>query len=118
MNTHTRWLGAVALLMPLGALAQVQNPVGSQPIGESRLPTERSAPVTTRGADDCNRQVQAIRDQFALQEKSVRREVSERTKVAPASDKERIRLEGEQRLSTLKLEAADAERRVLAVCRG
>jgi len=117
MNTHTRWLSA-ALLAPLGAIAQVQNPINSQPIGESRLPTERSAPVTSRAADDCNRQAQAIRDQFTLQEKNVRREISERTRTAADSDKERIRLEGEQRLAALKIEAADAERRVLASCRG
>jgi hypothetical protein len=117
MNRHPRWLAAV-LLLPLGAVAQAQAPVGSQPVGESRLPTERPAPVTATGIDECNRQAQAIRDQFALQEKNVRREISERSKTAPAGDKDRIRLEGEQRLSALKLEAADAERRVKATCRG
>jgi len=102
------------------AMTQVQNPPNSVPIGESRLPTERDAqPAGTRaGGDDCNRQVDAIRDQFRIQQGNVRREIADRVKLASDGDKQRIRQEGEQRLATLKLEAAEAERRVMASCRG
>lgn len=124
MNTRNRMTWAVVLLSscalaPLAA-GQVQSPPNTVPIGESRLPTENPAqPVGARaGGDDCNRQAQAIRDQFRIQEGNVRREIAERTKLATDGEKERIRQEGEQRLAALKLEATDAERRVTASCRG
>lgn len=119
MNTRTRMTCAV-LLLPLYAVAQVQSPPNTVPIGESRLPTENPAsPSSGRaGGDDCNRQAKAIRDQFQIQEKNVRREIADRARVAADGDKERIRQEGEQRLASLRVEAADAERRVMASCRG
>lgn len=124
MKFLIRVTGAAALLsltafVPL-AISQVQSPPNSVPIGESRLPTERVAqPAGTRaGGDDCNRQVDAIRDQFRIQQGNVRREIADRVKLASDGEKERIRQEGEQRLSSLKLEAAEAERRVMASCRG
>ncbi len=124
MNTRNRMTWAV-LLLPLCALAapamsQVQSQPNTVPIGEGRLPTENPAspPGSRAGGDDCNRQAQAIRDQFRIQESNVRREIADRTKLAADGEKERIRQEGEQRLAALKIEAADAERRVLASCRG
>jgi hypothetical protein len=44
--------------------------------------------------------------------------MAERTRQAADADKERIRHEGEQRLAALKVEAAQANQRVLAACRG
>jgi hypothetical protein len=124
MKASNRVTGAAVLLSlsafgPL-AISQVQTPPNSVPIGESRLPTERVAqPVgASTGGDDCNRRVDAIRDQFRIQQGNVRREIADRVKLASDGEKERIRQEGEQRLATLKLEAADAERRVMASCRG
>ena len=102
-------------------MAQVQTPPNTVPVGESRLPTENPAlpPTGVRpGGNDCNRQAQAIRDQFRIQEGNVRREINERSRLATGPEKERIRQEGEQRLSSLKLEAAEAERRVMTSCRG
>jgi len=116
---------AVAALLLLGGAAsvsaQVQSPPNTVPAGESRLPTERSAlpPTGLRaGGDDCNRQVDAIRDQFRIQEGNVRREIADRSRLASGAEKERIRQEGEQRLASLKLERAEAERRVKASCGG
>jgi len=124
MKTLNRMTWAVVIL-PLCAFAQqVQNPANTVPVGESRLPTESPVPpvgaraAVRAGGDDCNRQAQAIRDQFRIQESNVRREIAERTKVAASAEKERIRQEGDQRLATLKLEAAEAERRVMTSCRG
>lgn len=124
MKATIRMTGAAVLLslaavVPL-AIGQVQTQPNSVPIGESRLPTERVAQPAGPGAggDDCNRQVDAIRDQFRIQQSNVRREIADRVKLASDGEKERIRQEGEQRLATLKIEAADAERRVMASCRG
>jgi hypothetical protein len=123
MTTRTAptWAAATLLLASFGATAQVQSPPNSVPVGESRLPTENPALPQTGvrpGGDDCNRQAEAIRQQFRIQESNVRREIADRTRVATGADKERIRQEGEQRLASLRLEAAEAERRVMTSCRG
>lgn len=120
MNLRT-WILCAAMLLPLAAMPQVQPPPNTVPLGESRLPTESAAGLAAAarpGGDDCNRQVQAIRDQFRIQEANVRREIAERMKLATGPDRERIRQEGDQRVASLRLEAAEAERRVMAACGG
>lgn len=110
---------SVAVLLPLCAWAQVQTPANQIPIGEGRLPTEGGGPVQTRpGGDDCARQSEAVRQQFTIQEQSLRREMSERSRQASESERERLRRETEQRLAALRAERVEAERKVLAACRG
>ena len=112
-------LWVMALMAPVCVLAQVQTPANQVPIGEGRLPTEGAAPAQGRpGGDDCRRQSQVVREQFAIQEQSVRREMNERSRQASAGERERLRLEMEQRLVALRAESTEAERKVMAACRG
>lgn len=108
------------LLVAASAFAQVQTPQNQVPIGESRLPTEAPAPATSRpGGDDCRQRSQAVREQFQIQEQAIRREMSERSRLASSdSERSRLRAEAEQRISVLKNEAANAERQVMTACRG
>jgi hypothetical protein len=118
MKTKTAVFASVALL-PLCAWAQVQTPANQVPVGEGRLPTESTAPLQTRpGGDDCKRQSEAVRQQFTLQEQSLRREMADRSRQASESERERLRQETEQRLAALRAESVEAERKVLAACRG
>jgi hypothetical protein len=118
MKTKTAAFVSLALL-PLCAWAQVQTPANQLPAGEGRLPTEGTAPLQARpGGDDCKRQSEAVRQQFTIQEQSLRREMSERNRQASESERERLRQETEQRLAALRAESVEAERKVLAACRG
>ena len=111
-------IGALALWIGT-ASAQVQVPPTSQPVGQSRLPTESNTlPPKAGVADDCRAQTDAVREQYALQERAVRRELQDREKLADESEKSRLRTELEQRVQALKVQAAEAQRRVQETCRG
>jgi hypothetical protein len=120
MNSKTVSIAAALLVaLPLCGWAQVQTPANQVPPGEGRLPTESSAPNPSRpGGDDCRRQAEVVRQQFELQERALRRELSERGKQATGAERERLRAESEQRLAALRAEAVEAERRVMTSCRG
>ncbi|MET0291689.1 MAG: hypothetical protein ABW136_04935 [Steroidobacteraceae bacterium] len=109
-----------ALLLATSAFAQVQSPINQVPAGEGRLPTETSGAASSKpGGDDCRQRSQTVRDQFQIQEQAIRREMTERSKQATSdADRNRLRTEAEQRIASLKAEAADAERQVMAACRG
>jgi hypothetical protein len=116
------WKLVAALVCGLhvaGALAQVQTPASQLPAGEGRLPTE-SAPgaAPPPGGDDCRRQAEQVRQQFDLQARALRREMTERSRQASESEQTRLRAETEQRVAALRAEAAEAERRVMSTCRG
>lgn len=117
---NSRYLVALALLACASVHAQVVAPPPPLPGGEARLPggpDPTAAPPTVRPPDDCRRQADDTARQFEIQERALRREMDERLKLA--SDAERTRLQGElsQRLADLRLQAAEARRRVMDSCR-
>lgn len=112
-------LSGVSLLFAAAAFAQVQVPPTSQPIGQSRLPTESNTlPPKAGVGDDCRAQSDTVREQYALQERALRRELQDREKLADESEKSRLRGELEQRVAALKVQATEAQRRVQETCRG
>lgn len=110
------------LLLTLGvgvASAQVQIPPTTLPAGQSRLPTETTVlPPQAGVATDCRTQSDAIKEQYRLQEQAVRKEMADREKLADDGEKQRLRAELEQRVSALKLQSVEAQRRVQESCRG
>jgi hypothetical protein len=111
---------ALLLLLPLYAMAQVQTPANQIPAGEGRLPTETTAPMQPRaGGDDCRRQAEVVRQQFDLQQKALQREMADRGRQASdTGERDKLRAETERRLAALRADAVEAERRVMASCRG
>lgn len=100
------WLAAV-LVLPAYAQPSPTQPGVPDPGGARPVP-----------ADDCRRQADLMREQFQVQESAIRREIAERERLATTDgERQRLRTELQQRLASLRLQAAEAQRRVQESCR-
>lgn len=100
------------------AFAQVQPPPNTVPAGEGRLPSQPGTQPPGGAPNECRRQLEAVRNQYQIQESALRREMADRARLADDTQKERLRAEQEQRLQALRAEAQQAERSVRQTCTG